>query len=94
MLEPIPGKDQFPLEINRCVAIIITGLLIMLFIVPVFSQQDAAQNRTQCIRECRQKHGSDFLWGGGGGNQQLYYQCLTGCDKKYWKELEEEIGKD
>jgi hypothetical protein len=94
MLEPIPRKDQFPLPINRCIIIIITSLVIMLFKVPVFSQQEAAQNRSQCVRECRQKYGSDFLWGGGGGNQQLYYQCLTDCDKKYWNELDEEIGKD
>jgi hypothetical protein len=36
------------------------------------------------------------LWGGGGGgtSQQLYYQCLTHCDNKFWAEFDKEIDNN
>ncbi len=67
--------------IDRCVVTIIAALFATLFTVPGYSQQDAADDRTQCVRKFRFRFGTD-LWGGGGGgtSQQLYYQCLTGGD--------------
>ena len=87
-------EDQFQLPINSYLMITISALLVILLMVPGISQQNAAQDRTQCIRECKQRFGSDFLWGGGGGSQQLYYLCLTDCDNKYWAELDKEMDKD
>ncbi len=81
------------MSINRCVVTVIAALLATLFTVPGYSQQDAADDRTQCVRKCRFRFGSD-LWGGGGGSQQLYYQCLTDCDNKYWAEFDKQIDKN
>jgi len=65
-----------------------------IFLTPAISQDDASQGRTQCIRDCRQRYGSDFLWGGGGTNQQLYYLCLADCDKKFWEEWEKDMDSE
>jgi hypothetical protein len=82
-------------SINRSVVTIIAALFATLFTVPGYSQQDATEDRTQCVRKCRFRFGSD-LWGGGGGgtSQQLYYQCLTHCDNKFWAEFDKEIDNN
>ncbi|MHB8204109.1 MAG: hypothetical protein ACYDHG_10470 [Desulfomonilaceae bacterium] len=83
---------------HSAVTTIVTLLIILfiefgLFIIPAVSQQNATRDRTQCIEKCRERNGGGYFWGEGSGNQQIYYQCLTGCEKKFWIEWEKEMDK-
>ena len=62
------------------------------FFTDIAVSQEADQIKSQCIRNCRHRFGSDFLWGGGGSNLQLYYLCLDDCEKEFWKQWDIEMS--
>jgi hypothetical protein len=82
------------MPIHRWGIITIAALVTILFPVAGFSQQDTAQNRTECIMECKQWFGALWNEGARGGSQGAYYRCLDDCDKKFWAEFDKDMSQN
>ncbi|MEI6133811.1 MAG: hypothetical protein WCP72_02470 [Desulfomonile sp.] len=70
------------------ITITLTGL--GLFSGLAVSHESVEQERTLCMKECKDRYGIDTMWGGRGGgetsNWRLYFMCIDNCEKRFWKE--------
>jgi hypothetical protein len=64
---------------------------------PAGAFESVEQERTWCIKECKDRYGVDVMWRGGGrgGDSmwRLYFKCIDDCEKKFWKEWQKDMDK-
>jgi hypothetical protein len=66
-----------------------------LFVAPAISYESVDQDRTMCLRDCKDQFGIDMMFRGSGGNSdwRLYFMCIDRCEKKFWKEWQKEMDQ-
>lgn len=76
---------------------VILGAGFQAFEGPAGAFENLEQDRTWCIKECKDKYGVDVMWRGGGrgGDSmwRLYFKCINDCEKKAWKEWQKDMDK-
>lgn len=58
------------------------------FVTPAISQGQEAADRTLCMEDCKYQYAGVMgqLW-------RLYFNCLTDCEKKMWKQWDKDMEK-
>ncbi len=74
---------------------VILGAGFQAFVGPVGASESVEQQRTWCIKECKDRYGVDLMWRGGGADSmwRLYFKCIEDCEKKAWKEWQKDMDK-
>jgi len=67
------------------------------FTASVISYESVEQERTLCIKECKDRYGIEVMRGAGRGGDsgmwRLYFKCMDDCEKKFWKEWQKDMDK-
>lgn len=77
------------------ILLIILGAGFQAFEGPAGAFESVEQERTWCIKECKDRYGVEVMWRGGGGDNvwRLYFKCIDDCEKKAWKEWQKDMDE-
>lgn len=60
------------------------------------SHESVEQERTLCIKECKDRYITETTFigrGGGTSDWRLYFICIDNCERKFWKEWQKKMDE-